>query len=104
MIPTGEISTRRPLALTKAFVPLPNFNGNQYAFQPFDGRINQYLRTLRSDIGQKDTLSFYAFCSERSDGNTLPSPAQLCLAWVISRCPSPKQFVTSWNHTSAATS
>ena len=61
MIPTQNFNATS-LALVKAFVPLPNLGTNQFAFQPISaGTINQYLGRFDQNLGQKDTLSFYAF-------------------------------------------
>src|SRR5947207_15987631 len=66
MVPTGDFNATAP-ALTKAFVPLPNFNGNQYAIQPISaGAINQYLGRFDHHIGQKATPSSYACAQNRA--------------------------------------
>ena len=99
MIPTGDFNATA-LALTKAFVPLPNFNGNQYAFQPIStGAINQYLGRFDQNIGQKDTLSFYAFAQNGATVNTLPFTGSTLPGMGDQSLSFTKQFVTSWNHT-----
>ena len=99
MIPTQDFNATS-LALVKAFVPLPNFGTNQYAFQPISaGASNQYLGRFDQNFGQKDTLSFYAFAQNQTTVNTLPFTGSTLPGMGDQSLTYTKQFVASWNHT-----
>jgi len=80
-------------------VPLPNFNGNRTRPADFDGAINPILGRFRSEHGQKDSLSFYAFAQNGATVNTLPFTGSTLPGMGDQSLSFTKQFVTSWNHT-----
>jgi hypothetical protein len=99
VIPTQDFNATA-VALIKQFVPAPNFGTNQYSFQPISRvATNQYLGRMDQNLGQKDTLSFYAFAQNQSTVNTLPFTGATLPGMGDQSLAFTKQFVTSWNHT-----
>jgi len=79
-------------------VPLPNLGSNQYAFQPISaGKTNQYLGRFDQNLGQRDTLSFYAFAQNASTVNTVPFTGSTLPGMGDESLDYTKQFVSSWN-------
>lgn len=99
MIPTQDFNATS-VVLVKAFVPLPNFATNQFAFQPIQtNAINQYLGRLDQNLGQKDTLSFYSFAQNATTLDTVPFTGSTLPGMGDQNLVFTKQFVASWNHT-----
>jgi hypothetical protein len=98
VVPTSNynsVSTQ----LVKQFVPLPN-SGTEFSFNPIaQQKTNQHVGRLDWNIGQKDSLWFYAYANDQSNLNTIPFSGANLPGFGDSSVPYTKQFTSSWSHT-----
>ena len=72
VVPTSNYNSLST-QLVQKFVPLPNFGGNQYSFNPITtGKTNQHVGRFDVNFGAKDAVWFYAFANDQTTLNDIP--------------------------------
>jgi hypothetical protein len=102
--PTRQIPTSifNPLStkLVSQFVPLPNINGNQFAWNPVTlTKTNQHVGRMDLTISTKDSIWFNAVAQDQSNLNDLPFSGSTLPGFGDSSVPYTKMFTASWVHT-----
>lgn len=86
--------------LTAAFVPLPNINGDEFAWNPVSlQKINQHIGRMDLTLTSKDAIWFNAAANDQSNLNDLPFTGSTLPGFGDSSLPYTKMFTASWSHT-----
>jgi Carboxypeptidase regulatory-like domain len=99
VVPTSNynaVSTQ----LVQQFVPLPNFNGNEFAWNPASKvKVDQHIGRMDLTIGPKDAIWFYGQANNQTQSNDLPFTGSLLPGFGDGSIPYTKMFTASWLHT-----
>jgi hypothetical protein len=97
-VPTSNYNSLSTSLVTQ-FVPLPNFNGTEFSFNPVTLlKTNQHTGRFDWTLGPKDTIWFYAFANDQSTLNDIPFSGANLPGFGDSSVPYTKQFTSSWVH------
>jgi hypothetical protein len=99
VVPTSNYNSLSNQLVTD-FVPLPNFGGNLFTWNPVSlVKTNQHIGRMDLNISQKDTVWFYAQANNSTQVNDLPFTGSLLPGFGDSSIPFTKMFTASWLHT-----
>jgi Carboxypeptidase regulatory-like domain len=98
-VPTAAYSALAA-QLTSQFVPLPNINGNEFAWNPVSlTKTNQHIGRMDLTLTSKDAIWFNAAANDSSNLNDLPFSGSTLPGFGDSSLPYTKMFTASWSHT-----
>jgi hypothetical protein len=98
VVPTQMFNTLST-QLVQQFVPLPNFGGNQFSFNPTQQvKTNQYVGRMDLNLNSKNSIWFYALANDSSNVNTLPFTGATLPGFGDQSTPFTKQFTASYTH------
>jgi hypothetical protein len=99
VIPSADLNSIA-VNLTNTYVPLPNFNGNQYTFNPVTTtKADQYVWRVDHSLGTKDTFTSYGYLQSQPTNDTLPFTGATLPGFGQHAARHYKQFTAGWTHT-----
>jgi hypothetical protein len=102
-IPTQDFNTVAANLMNK-FVPLPNFGGNVFAFNPVtQNSADQYLYRVDHTFSARDSVWFYNYIQTNPSTDTIPFTGSTLPGFGETAKRHYKQYAAAWVHTFSGT-